>query len=315
MAEAIIIDTDPGHDDAFAILLALASPELDVLGLTTVGGNVPVRVTSANARRIVELAGWPELPVLAGSELPLLRPARHAAEVHGESGIDGHQWKPIARPLAPGHAVDWLVATLAARADRSTTIVAVGPLTNLGLALRRAPAIAVKLSRIVLMGGGFFEGGNMSPAAEFNILVDPEAAAIVFGAGVPVVAVPIDCTYRALTPESWIDDLQALGTEVGTACAGLMRFFQKFGNAKYGTTTRPLHDALAIGYVLWPELFSGRHCNVEIETASPLTLGMTVVDYWHITQRPRNCLWLRDCDAPEFYRRMLARLATLPRRA
>ncbi len=194
MTEAIVIDTDPGQDDAFAILLALASPELEVLGLTTVAGNVPVAVTAANARRVVELAGRPEIPVRAGCERPLLRPARFAEEVHGKTGLDGWDFPAPARPPEPGHAVDWMVETLLARPDGATTLVPVGPLTNIAMALRRCPAIARKIRRIVLMGGGFFQGGNMSPAAEFNILVDPDAAAIVFGAGIDLVAVPIDCT-------------------------------------------------------------------------------------------------------------------------
>lgn len=314
MAERIIIDTDPGQDDAFAILLALAAPELEVLGLTAVAGNVPVSVTAANARRIVEIAGRPEVPVFPGAERPLLRPARHAAEVHGKTGLDGYAWAEPARPAEARHAVDWMVETLAAAGDGSITLVPVGPLTNIALLLRRAPGLARKVRRIVLMGGGFFEGGNMSPAAEFNILVDPEAAAVVFGAGIPLAAVPIDCTYGAPTPPGWDDALEALGTPVGAACAGMLRFFQRYGNEKYGTATRPLHDALAVGYLLWPELFESRLCNVEIETASPLTLGMTVVDWWHVTNRPRNCTWVRHCDAPELYARMLRALARLDSR-
>jgi purine nucleosidase len=313
VAAQIIIDTDPGHDDAFAILLALASPEFKVLGITTVAGNVPVAVTAANARRVVELAGRGEVPVFVGADRPLLRPALHAPDIHGESGIDGYDWPAPARQPESEHAVDWLVRTLSSAPDKSLTLVLLGPQTNIALLLRRAPHLAARIRRIVCMGGGFFEGGNYAPAAEFNILVDPEAAAIVFGAGIELVAMPIDCTNRALSPASWIDDLAALRTRVGDACAGMMRFFQIAGNRKYGTSTRPLHDALAMAWLLWPELFAGRLCNVEIETASTLTLGATVVDWWHRTERPRNCLWVRDCiDPPDLYRRMLHRLARLP---
>jgi len=314
--ERIIIDTDPGHDDAFAILLALASPELDVLGITTVHGNVPLSVTTANARRIVELAGRPDIRVYAGATRPLLRPPMHAADIHGDSGIDGYDWPPPTRPAEPEHALDWTIRTLAAAPERSVTLVPLGPQTNIALALRRAPELANRIRRIVLMGGGFFEGGNYAPSAEFNILVDPEAAAIVFASGVPIVAMPIDCTNRTLTPASWIADLAGLGTTVGTACAGMMEFFQIAGNRKYGTATRPLHDVLAMAWLLWPDLFAGRQCNVEVETSSPLTLGATVVDWWHRTERPRNCLWIRDCtDPPELYRRILERLARLTPRA
>ncbi len=312
MTERVIIDTDPGHDDAFAILLALASPELEVLGLTTVAGNVPLSGTTANARRVVELAGKADMRVFAGADRPLLRAPMHAHDIHGETGIDGYAWPAPARPAETRHAVDWMVQTLSDAAKRSVTLVVLGPETNVALLLRRAPELADRIRRIVVMGGGFFEGGNYAPAAEFNILVDPEAAAIVFASGIELVAMPIDCTNRTLTPESWIDDLSGLGTRVGKACAGMMAFFQIAGNRKYGTTTRPLHDALAMAYLVWPELFAGRLCNVEIETASVLTRGATVVDWWHRTDRPRNCLWIRDCSDPaELYRRMRERLARL----
>ncbi len=312
MAERVIIDTDPGHDDAFAILLALASPELEVLGLTTVAGNVPLSVTTANARRVVELAGKPGMPVFAGADRPLLRQPMHAQDIHGESGIDGYDWPAPARAAEALHAVDWMVRTLTAAAPRSVTLVVLGPETNVALLLRRAPQLADRIRRIVVMGGGFFEGGNYAPAAEFNILVDPEAAAIVFASGIELVAMPIDCTNRTLSPLTWIADLRGIGTRVGEACAGMMEFFQIAGNRKYGTATRPLHDALAMAYLVWPDLFAGRLCNVEIETNSELTRGATVVDWWHRTSRPRNCLWIRDCSDPaELYRRMRERLATL----
>ena len=310
MPERIIIDTDPGHDDAFAILLALASPEFEVLGLTTVAGNVPLAVTTANARRIVELAGWPEIPVFAGAERPLLRPPMHAADIHGDSGIDGYDWPAPSRSHEADHALDWMIRTLTAATPASITFLVLGPETNIALLLRRAPHLADRIRRIVVMGGGFFEGGNYAPAAEFNILVDPEAAAIVFAAGIELIAMPIDCTNRTLTPPTWIADFRTLGTAIGEACAGMMEFFQANGNRKYGTTTRPLHDALAMAWLLWPDLFTGRQCNVEIETNSDLTRGATVVDWWHRTDRPRNCLWIRDClDPAELYRRMFTRIA------
>ena len=315
MTEHVIIDTDPGHDDAFAILLALASPELDVLGITTVAGNAPLSVTSANARRIVELAGRAGVAVFPGADRPLLRAAMHAVDIHGDSGIDGYDWPRPGRPAEAEHAVDWMVRTLSGAAERSVVLVVLGPQTNIALLLRRAPELAGRIRRIVIMGGGFFEGGNYAPAAEFNILVDPEAAAIVFGSGIELVAMPIDCTNRTLTPASWIGDFAGLGTPIGDACAGMMGFFQVSGNRKYGTATRPLHDALAMAWLLWPDLFAGRQCNVEIETSSELTRGATVVDWWHRTERPRNCMWIRDClDPGELYRRMFERIARLPLR-
>jgi len=250
--------------------------------------------------------------VFAGADRPLLRTPMYAHDIHGKMGIDGYDWPEPALPAAREHAVDWMVRTLAAAAERSVTLVVLGPETNVAMLLRRAPELAARIRRIVVMGGGFFEGGNYAPAAEFNILVDPEAAAIVFASGIELVAMPIDCSNRCLTPESWIADLRALGTRVGTACAGMQEFFQVAGNRKYGTCTRPLHDALAMAWLLWPELFQGRLCNVEIETRSDLTRGATVVDWWHRTDRPRNCLWIRDSTDPaELYRRMLGRLASL----
>lgn len=309
----VIIDTDPGQDDAFALLLALASPQIELLGVTTVAGNVPVEQTADNARRIVELAGQPDTRVFAGAERPLLRPARPAAEVHGETGIDGWDWPPPLRPPEPRHAVDWMVETLLREPVGSVSVIALAPQTNLALALRREPAIASRIARIVFMGGGYFEGGNMTPAAEYNILVDPEAAAIVLGAGIDVTAVPIDCTHSAPAPLGWSAELEAMGTPVGQACAGMMRFFEQYGLKKYGTATRPLHDAIAVGALLWPELFEGRRCPVKIECAGQFTTGMTVVDWWRQTGEPDNCLWLNRClDAKELYRRMHVELSRLP---
>jgi purine nucleosidase len=309
----VIIDTDPGQDDAFALLLALGSPQIEVLGITTVAGNVPVPQTADNARRIVELAGYPDIAVFAGSDRPLLRAPRPVPEIHGATGIDGWDWAPAQRPVEPRHAVDWMVETLLREPSGSVSVIALAPQTNLALALRRAPAIATRLARIIFMGGGYFEGGNMTPAAEYNILVDPEAAAIVLASGVDITAVPIDCTHSAPAPIGWSAECEALGTEVGRACAGMMRFFESYGNKKYGTRSRPLHDAVAVGALLWPELFEGRRCPVEIECHGRLTTGMTVVDWLRQTGRPDNCLWLRRCtDAAELYRRMRAELARLP---
>ena len=311
MAEPVIIDTDPGHDDAFAILLALASPELEVLGLTTVGGNVRLADVTANARRIVELAGRPEVDVFPGAPGPLLRPVMHAPDVHGSMGIDGYEWRPPARAASKRPALDWMIEMLSGAADRSVTVVTLGPMTNVALLLRQAPELADRIRRVVSMGGAYFQGGNYSPSAEFNILVDPDAAKIVLGAGIEMTMVPIDCTNLALTPASWVADLRAMGTAVGDACAGMQTFFERHGNALHGTATRPLHDAVAMAWLLWPELFRGRLCNVEVETGSALTLGATVVDWLGRTGRARNCFWVTGCDANEMYARMLDRLRRL----
>jgi purine nucleosidase len=310
----VIIDTDPGQDDAFALLLALASPEIEVLGVTTVAGNVPLTQTSDNARRILELAGHGEVKVFAGAERPILRPARPVPEIHGATGIDGWDWAPAKQGAETAHAVDWMVETLLREPSGSVSLVALAPQTNIALALRRAPAIAGRIARIVFMGGGYFAGGNMTPAAEYNILVDPEAAAIVLHSGVDIMAVPLDCTVSAPAPVGWSAELEALGTDVGRACGGMMRFFEQYGNKKHGTPSRPLHDAVAVGALLWPELFEGKRCPVDVECAGRLTTGMTVVDWLRQTGQRDNCLWLRHCSDPaELYRRMREQLTRLPK--
>ncbi|WP_116134494.1 nucleoside hydrolase [Tropicimonas sp. IMCC34043] len=309
----VIIDTDPGQDDAFAILLALGEPSLEVLGLTTVAGNMGLTQTTDNARRIVELAGRGDIPVHAGSPRPLVRKPHPVPEIHGATGIDGWDWAPARSGAAVGHAVDFIIDTVLHHPD-PVTLIALGPQTNIALALRRAPEIAKSIAGIVFMGGGYFEGGNMTPAAEYNILVDPEAARIVLGAGVPITAVPIDCTHRAPAPVNWSATLAAHGTEVMRACAGMMEFFERYGNAKHGTPSRPLHDAIAVGALLWPELFTGELCPVDVECAGELTTGMTVVDWLRQTGKPDNCLWLNGCvDPAELYRRMEVALAGLGR--
>ncbi|WP_226629288.1 nucleoside hydrolase [Alloyangia pacifica] len=310
-ATPVIIDTDPGQDDAFAILLALASPALQVLGLTTVAGNMGLAQTTDNARRIVELAGHADLPVHAGADRPLMRQPRPVPEIHGDTGIDGWDWADARRgPEAEG-AIDFLVRTLRAH-PTPVTLIVLGPQTNIALALTVAPDIKRNIARIIFMGGGFFEGGNMTPAAEYNILVDPEAARIVLNSGVPVTAVPLDCTHATPSPVQWSHQLAAHDSQVMKACAGMMEFFEIYGNKKYGTASRPLHDAVAVAALLWPELFEGKLCPVNVECAGELTTGMTVVDWLRQTGRPDNCLWLNSCTDPaEVYRRMEAALATL----
>ena len=194
----IIIDTDPGQDDAVAILLALASPELEVLGITAVAGNVPLALTEKNARKICELAGKPKTKVFAGAIRPLLRQLVTAEEVHGKTGLNGPHLPEPTMPLEDQHAVDFIVETLMQEASGSVTLCALGPLTNVALALIREPRIAPRIKEIVLMGGGFFEGGNVTPTAEFNIYVDPHAAEIVLKSGVPIVMMPLDVTHKAL---------------------------------------------------------------------------------------------------------------------
>jgi purine nucleosidase len=307
----IIIDTDPGQDDAVAILLALASPELEVIGITAVAGNVPLALTQKNARMICELAGRPDVRVHAGAVRPLVRRLVTAEHVHGRTGIDGPQLPEPTMPLQEMHAVDFIVQTLLAEEPGTVTLCPLGPLTNIAAALNRAPEIAGRIKEIVLMGGGFFEGGNVTPAAEFNIYVDPHAAEIVFSSGVPIVMMPLDVTHRALTTAKRVAAFRALGTKVGIATAEMLEFFERFDEEKYGSDGGPLHDPCVIAYLVRPELFRGRHCNVAVETGSEITMGMTVIDWWGVTDRPKNATVMRDIDSDGFFALLTERLGRL----
>lgn len=307
----IIIDTDPGQDDAVAILLALASPELEVLGLTCVAGNVPLPLTSRNARIVCELAGRQDIRVFAGCDRPLKRKLVTAEYVHGKTGLDGIALPDPAMPLAGGHAVDFLVETLREEAPGTVTLCPIGPLTNIATAFARAPDIVPRVAEIVLMGGAYFEVGNVTPAAEFNIHVDPEAAEIVFRSGASLVVMPLDVTHRVLTTRARVEGFRTLGTSVGHAVASWTDFFERFDMAKYGSEGAPLHDPCTIAYLLQPDLFSGRHVNVEIETKGEFTLGMTVADWWRVSGRAANAMFMGGVDAEGFYALLTGRLARL----
>ncbi len=311
MARKIIIDTDPGQDDAVAILLALASPELEVLGLTAVAGNVPLPLTARNARQICELAGRSDIRVFAGCDRPMKRELRTAEHVHGKTGLNGYDLPDPQMPLQDIHAVEFLIDTLRAEPPGTVTLCPIGPLTNIGTALHRAPDIAERIQEIVLMGGAYFQVGNITPAAEFNIYVDPEAAEIVFKSGIKLTVMPLDVTHKALTSRAQIEAFRALGTAVGAAVAGWTDFFERFDIGKYGSEGAPLHDPTVIAYLLRPEMFAGRFVNVEIETVSDLTRGMTVADWWGVTGRAANATFMGDIDAEGFFDLLTARLARL----
>jgi purine nucleosidase len=309
--QKIIIDTDPGQDDAVAILLALASPELEVLGITAVAGNVPLRLTEKNARKICELAGRPETKVFAGAIRPLVRPLRTAEEVHGKTGLNGPELPEPTMTLQDQHAVDFIIETLMREKPGTVTLCPLGPLTNIALALIREPKIAQRVKQIVLMGGGFFEGGNITPAAEFNIFVDPHAAEVVVKSGIPLTIMPLDVTHQALTTKKRIAAFRKLKSKVGDAIADMLEFFERFDEQKYGTDGGPLHDPCVIAWLLKPKLFKGREVNVEIETASELTMGMTVVDWWGVTKRPKNATVMRDIDADGYFALLTERIGRL----
>ncbi|APE43721.1 nucleoside hydrolase [Sulfitobacter alexandrii] len=308
----IIIDTDPGQDDAVAILLALASPdEIEVLGITCVAGNVPLDLTARNARIVCELANRTDIGVFAGCDRPLGRDLVTAEHVHGKTGLDGPDLPDPQMPLQEAHAVDFIIDTLRSAPEKSVTLCPLGPLTNIATAFEKAPDIVGRVQEIVLMGGGYFEGGNITPAAEFNIYVDPQAADIVFRSGVPLVVMPLDVTHKALVTKPRNDAFRALNSKVGVAVAQMTDFFERFDKEKYGSEGAPLHDPCVTAYLLNPDLFTGRHINVEIETRSDLTLGMTVADWWRVTDRAPNALFMGDIDADGFFDLLTERLGRL----
>lgn len=313
MSRKIIIDTDPGQDDAVAILLALASPEeLDVLGVVAVAGNVGLHHNANNARKVVELSGRRDVPVYAGCARPMRRHLVTAEHVHGETGLDGPDLPDPSIPLQAQHGVDYIIDTIMAAEPGTITLCTLGPLTNIGMALVKQPAIAERIQEIVMMGGAYFEVGNITPAAEFNIYVDPEAADVVLRSGVPITMLPLDVTHQIQSTPERLDAILALGNKSGAAVHAMLTFSETFDLQKYGWTGAPLHDPTVIAYLLQPDLFEGRHCNVTIETASELTVGMTVTDYWHVTGKVRNTNYLRNGNADGFYKLLTERLARLP---
>jgi len=309
VSRPIIIDCDPGQDDAVNLLLAMSSPdELQILGITTVAGNVPLALTERNARLMCDIAGRGDIPVFAGCARPLVRRLVTAEEVHGRTGIDGIEIREPQTPLQQQHAVDFIIETLVAAADQSVTLVPTGPLTNVAMAMVKAPAIASKIREIVLMGGAMREGGNHSPSAEFNILVDPHAAHVVFDCGRPIVAMGLDVTHQVLATPERLQRVRALGNRVSDATAGMLEFYSRHDSLKYGIAGSPLHDPCTVAYLLRPEIFSGKECNIEVEIHSELTAGHTAVDFWGVSGRRANAVWIHDVDDDAFYDLLIERL-------
>ncbi len=306
MSIPVILDCDPGHDDAIALLLAIASPELHLLGVTTVHGNQTLEKTTANAIRVLDLVGRSDIPVAAGADRPLTRDLTVASHVHGESGLDGPTLPPAARAALGEPAVDFMERTIAA-SQTPVTLVPTGPLTNIAQLLERTGGANV--ARIVLMGGAVAEG-NMTPAAEFNIWADPEAAQAVFHAGIDTTMIGLDVTHRALTTPELQDRLRAGGV-VGTFVADLVDFFSVYHRETYGWDGAPIHDAIALSHVLRPGLVETVDCNVEVELDSDLCRGRTVVDRWGRTERPVNAHVGLDLDADGFFDLLVERIGTL----
>jgi purine nucleosidase len=303
----IILDCDPGQDDAVAILLALASPELDVIAITVVAGNIGLDTTTWNARALVELAGC-TTPVHAGCPRPLVRAPIDAVEFHGENGIAGASLSPPIHPLAHRHAVDMIRDLVRGHDPGEITIVATAPLTNLACALVQAPDIATRLCEIVLMGGAIGPG-NTTPAAEFNMLADPHAAAVVFGSGARIVVTPLELTHQAVADRARSGAIRALSNESGRQVADILESYVT--TTAFGDAGGPLHDPCAVGYVLWPDLMSGRDCRVEVVTEEGDGLGRTRIGP-PSPGRPANAHVLDHLDADGFFRRLTERLGRLP---
>ncbi len=292
-----------------AILLACASPEIEVIGIVAAAGNVPLHRTALNARKILELAGRNDVPVHAGCPRPMARALVTAEQVHGVTGLDGPHFPDPVMPLQDMHGVDWLIETLSKAAPDSITMCILGPMTNLAMSLVKAPEIAHAIDKVVAMGGAYFEVGNITPAAEFNIYVDPEAAEIVLKSGIPVVLAPLDLTHKVLVTKERFNRIEAVGNKASHAVVQMLTFSEQFDRKKYGWDGAPLHDPCVIAYLLKPELFTGRTINVEVETNSELTRGMTVADWWRVTDRAPNCLFLGDADIEGFFDLLVERLS------
>lgn len=286
----------------------MSSPdELDILGITTVAGNVPLALTERNARQICDIAGRTDMKVFAGCERPMQRELLTAEHVHGKTGIDGVEITSPGTPLGEQHAVDFIIEALSTTAE-PLTLVPTGPLTNIATAIERAPAILDNVAEIVLMGGAMREGGNHSPSAEFNILVDPHAADLVFRCGKPTTVLGLDVTHQVLATPGRRDRIREINNDAGRATAGMLDFFNRHDTVKYGSLGAPLHDPCTVAFLLAPNLFEGKACNLTVETASELTMGHTAVDFWHVTDRPDNVTWIWSVDADGFYDLLIERL-------
>lgn len=308
----LIIDTDPGADDVVALLLALASPEeLNVMAITTVAGNVRLDKTSRNARLAREWAGREEVPVYAGAPRPLVRMPIYAENVHGQEGLPGVPVHEPAKGLASGNAVDYLIRTLSQAKPHSVTIAMLGPQTNLALALTQAPEITQGIKEVVVMGGAHFNGGNITPVAEFNLYADPHAAQIVLASGVKLTYVPLDVTHKILTSEARLKQIAALGNHAGQLVGDILNEYVKLDMEHYGLPGGPVHDASVIAWLLEPELFSGRKINLAIDSREGLGFGQTVADWYGTLKQNPNVFWVENGDAQGFFDLLTARLGRL----
>ena len=310
----LIIDTDPGADDVIALLFAMAAPErLNIQALTTVAGNVPLAKTSRNARLACEWAGRPDIAVYAGAQRPLKRTPIYAANIHGREGLTGVDVYEPAAPLAEGGAVEYLVRTLRAAPEKSVTLAMLGPQTNLALALEQAPDIVRGLRELVLMAGAHFNGGNITPVAEFNVFADPHAAeAVLLKSGVPITMLPLDVTHKILTSDERIARLRGLGNRAGAIVADILDAYAPQEMKHYDMPGGPVHDATVTAYLLQPSLFKGRRIHVEVDSREGMGFGQTVADWYGSLHRAPNVNWIVDGDAQGFFDLLTEHIARLP---
>ncbi|VVP00302.1 Pyrimidine-specific ribonucleoside hydrolase RihA [Pseudomonas fluorescens] len=308
----LIIDTDPGADDVVALLFALASPqELNVRALTTVSGNVRLDKTSRNARLAREWAGREEVPVYAGAPKPLMRTPIYAENIHGEEGLSGVAVHEPKAGLTQGNAVNYLIDTLKVAQPHSITIAMLGPQTNLALALIQAPEIVRGIKEVVIMGGAHFNGGNITPVAEFNLFADPQAAEVVLKSGVKLTYLPLDVTHKILTSEARLKQIAAINNNAGKLVSNILNEYVKGDMEHYGLAGGPVHDATVIAYLLKPELFTGRSVNVVVDSREGPTFGQTIVDWYDGLGAPKNAFWVENGDAQGFFDLLTERLARL----
>lgn len=313
MKRELIILTDPGQDQAAAILTILGRPDaFDVLGLVATAGNISLDRTLDNCLKLLELAGRPGIPVFAGAPVPMRRDLVMAEHVHGPNGMDGPNLPPPAIKAQSQHGVDFIIDTLRNKPAGTVTICGLSPLTNLAMAFRMAPDIVPRVREIVAMLGAYFELGNITPSAEFNCYVDPEAADVVLRSGCKLTLLPLDVTHQMLSTRERLDAFSAIGNRPGKALDEMLTFSEKFDLKKYGWNGAPLHGPCAPAFMLAPEIFTGRDCHVAVELRGMLTSGMTVVDYWQITGKPHNAFWVRGGDDQAYYRLITEALRNLP---
>lgn len=302
----IIIDCDPGQDDAIMLMMAFAHRDtLDIRGITTVAGNVSVDKTTRNARIICEVCDQTDIPVYAGCTEPMERKLFTAAEVHGEEGMNGVEIYEPEMPVKKQHAVDFIIETLNAAKDGEITLIVTGPMTNIAVAFERVSEIKSKVKEIILMGGALREGGNVTPSAEFNIFVDPRAAHIVYHSGVKSVTLGLDVTHKVLASKERLAEIKSLGNKVADTACDILGPYSFFDSEKYGTDGGPLHDPCTLAYLLDPSLFKTKFCNIEVECESELTLGHTAVDFWEgmdAKERPKNTHWAYEVDDDGVYK-------------